>query len=96
MKKRKRKETFSDRFWLDKDGNLSVVQKPNLPLIIWAASIIIQIVLGVGNPISTSVKIIGSVALLIWAILEVYSGVSYFRKLIGLCVLIIMAFVYII
>lgn len=96
MKKRKRKETFSDRFWLDKDGNLSVAQKPNLPLIIWALSIGVQIVLGVGSPISGVVKIIGSIAILIWAILEVYSGVSYFRKLLGLCVLIIMAFVYII
>lgn len=96
MKKRKRKETFSDRFWLDKDGNLSVAQKPNLPLIIWALSIGVQIVLGVGSPISGVVKIIGSIAILIWAILEAYSGVSYFRKLLGLCVLIIMAFVYII
>lgn len=94
MKKRRRKETFSDRFWLDKDGKLSITQKPNIPLIIWAVSILIQIALGVGNPISEVAKIIGSISIAVWAVMEVYSGVSYFRKLLGLFILILMAFVY--
>jgi hypothetical protein len=94
MRKRRRKETFSDRFWLDKDGNLSILQKPNTPILIWVASVAIQILLGVGNPISEVSKVIGSISLVIWAILEVYSGVSYFRKLLGAFVLILMAFVY--
>ena len=94
MRKRRRKETFGDRFWLDKDGNLSILQKPNTPILVWVASVAIQILLGVGNPISEVSKAIGSISLVIWAILEVYSGVSYFRKLLGAFVLILMAFVY--
>lgn len=94
MKKRRRKETFSDRFWLDKEGNLSILQKPNIALTAWIASVFIQILLGVGNPISEVAKAIGSACIAIWAIMEVYSGVSYFRKLLGVFVLILMAFVY--
>ena len=94
MKKRRRKETFSDRFWLDKDGNLAIFQKPNIPLIIWIASVLIQILLGVGSPISQFSKVVGAISIAIWAILEAYSGVCYFRKLLGWFVLILMAFIY--
>jgi len=94
VKKRRRKETFSDRFWLDKDGNLAIFQKPNIPLIIWIASVLIQILLGVGSPISQFSKVVGAISIAIWAILEAYSGVCYFRKLLGWFVLILMAFIY--
>lgn len=94
MRKRKRKETFSDRFWLDKDGNLSIIQKPNLLLTVWAATVMVQILLGASNQLSQISKAIGAVSLLIWAILEAIKGVSYFRQLLGIFVLILMAFIY--
>jgi hypothetical protein len=94
MKKRRRKETFSDRFWLDKDGKLAIWQRPNLPLIIWIATILVQIVLGASNQLSQISKALGAISLLIWAILEAFRGVCYFRQLLGVFVLLLMALIY--
>ncbi len=96
MKKRRRKETFSDRFWLDKQGRLSVWQKPNIFLTAWLVTLLIQIALGASNSVSNIARIIGTVSIAIWALLEVIKGVSYFRQTLGACVLVLMAFIYLI
>lgn len=94
VRKRKRKETFSDRFWLDREGRLAVWQRPNLPLIVWLLTIAIQIVLGASNQISQYSKAVGAISLLVWAVLEAYKGVCYFRQLLGVFVIILMALIY--
>ncbi len=94
MRKRKRKETFGDRFWLDGEGKLTIWQRPNVPLIIWIVTIFVQIVFGASSQLSQISKAIGAISLIIWALLEMIRGDSYFRQLLGIFVLILMAFMY--
>jgi len=80
------KRSFWDKFWEDKHGRLAVWQKPNVFLIVWFVSILVQILLG-GGTISNFARTIGTISIAIWAVLEVVSGASYFRRILGISVL---------
>jgi hypothetical protein len=89
-----RRQSFSDKFWQDKHGNLVIWQRPNIPLIVWLAAFILSIILPDG-PIERGVSFIAEAAIVIWAFMELVWGSSYFRRLLGICVLLLIATSYI-
>lgn len=70
---------------------LVLLQKPNLPLIVWFVALVVSKILNSGVAQDTA-EIISFVAILIWAGLEIFSGVNYFRRGLGLTVLLISLF----
>lgn len=83
-----RKQSFSDKFWHDKDGNFVVLKRPNVFLIIWLVALLFNILLG-SNSFTKITGEIGGISLIIWAILEVVRGVNYFWRTIGILVLLL-------
>ena len=89
-----RKQSFADKFWQDKHGNLAIWQRPNIALIIWFVSFALTVILPDG-PIERTFSWIAELAILVWAIMEVGWGSSYFRRLLGSCVLLLIISAYI-
>jgi len=88
----KNKKSYSDKFWLDKRGQVVVWQKPNIWLTTWFVTVVAGWFVPYGWPSST-VGWVSLVALIVWAVLEVAKGVNYFRRLVGLLVLLILILV---
>lgn len=74
------------KLFLDKKGHFVVAQFPNVPIIIWLATVILNRFVQ-AQPANTVLSIIGTASLTVWALLEIYSGVNLFRKLLGSVVL---------
>ena len=74
------------KLFLDKNGRFVVAQFPNVPIIIWLGTVVLNRFIQ-AQPASTALSIIGTTSLTIWALLEIYSGVNLFRKLLGSVVL---------
>lgn len=66
------------RFFRDKDGQVVVAQRPNLPLLVWLVATVLGRLLDAGW-----LKAVAVVALAVWALLEVASGASPFRRVLG-------------
>lgn len=79
-------QSFIDKFYKDKDGKVVIAQKPNLPILVWVASIIITRLSS--GEIQSIFSLIGFGALFTWAWLEIFQGDSYFRRALGLVVLV--------
>lgn len=77
--------TITDIF-KDKDGKVVITQKPNLPIMVWFASVVINKFLS-GGVVSQFVSTIGTTAIAVWATLEIISGVNLFRRILGSVVL---------
>ena len=80
-----------DRFFRDKDGKVVLAQSPNLPKLVWLASLCLQLVIKTGT-MATVLEYISITALAVWAGLELFKGDTYFRKTLGLIVLLGMAY----
>jgi hypothetical protein len=71
-----------DKFWRDKSGEVVIVQRPNIWLVIW-------LVLEIVSLFSASHRVelfswwLGSAALGVWSLLEILQGVNYFRRALG-------------
>ena len=79
-----------DKLLKDKNGYIVILQKPNLLLIIWLITIILnRFIL---KETQSLVSIVGFIAISIWAILEIFFGVNLIRRLLGLLVLSIALF----
>jgi len=75
------------RFFRDKHGQIAVWQSPNLLLLTWFASTVLQKLFKTG----TSHKLFAVIAfgaIFAWAWQEISAGDSYFRRLLGLIVII--------
>ncbi|PIZ62978.1 hypothetical protein COY17_01530 [Candidatus Saccharibacteria bacterium CG_4_10_14_0_2_um_filter_52_9] len=79
-------QSFSGKFWHDKNGNFVVWQSPNWALWIWITAKVISMFLPHGN-IEQFISYVGDGALFVWAVMELGWGVNYFRRLLGLCVI---------
>lgn len=82
-----RKQTFLDKTFKDKNGQLALTAAPNLPIIIWAVALVAAKLIGHGA-LHTALSLIAFGAIIIWAVLEITSGVNYFRRVLGLVVLV--------
>jgi hypothetical protein len=74
------------KVFTDKDGNLVIWQKPNLPLWGWLVFMIFSKLLN-DSSLKTGIQYIAQAFLIVWAILEITKGSSYFRRLLGVIVL---------
>ena len=70
-------------------GRLTVVQPPNVPLVVFVVCRLVELAL-TGRP-ADALRWIGSAALLWWAVDEVARGVNPFRRGLGALVLVGMA-----
>ena len=63
------------------------MQKPNLPLVIWAIATLLEHFFAHGR-MHTLLSLVAFGALFTWAWLELFSGANYLRRALGLVVLI--------
>lgn len=81
------KQSFIEKCYKDDQGKVSFAQPPNLPIIVWVVSVVLQKLISNGT-IYNLVSVIGFGALFTWAWLEIFQGSNYFRRILGLVVLI--------
>jgi len=79
--------TLFDRTFRDGEGNIVLAQPPNLPILVWGATSLLQLIVTSGK-LHTGLVWIAFGALFTWAWLELFQGVNYFRRALGLVVLI--------
>lgn len=82
------RSTFIAKCIRNQQGRLALVQRPNLPIVVWAAARIAVFLLK-GTPKELA-QTIAFGALFTWAWLEFFQGVNYFRRALGLVVLVIL------
>lgn len=78
--------SFWDKLWRDKDGHLSLIELPNIPLAFAALFWIISIVMPAGK-FKSGAEILNFGFLFTWAWLEIKTGKSYFRRILGCVIL---------
>lgn len=78
--------TLLNRTFRDSDGNIVIAQMPNLPLIVWIAATLLNLIPTTGN-IHTGLDALAFGSLFTWAWQELFQGVNYFRRALGLFVL---------
>ena len=71
----------------DKNGKIVIVQKPNLPIIVWFVSFIASY-LPFRDSVLSFLELFSFGVLFTWAWLEIFSGVNIFRRLLGLTIMI--------
>lgn len=87
-----KQDKLIDKCFRNKQGNILLWQKPNLPLYLWVISFIL---LSIFNYVNITGKLINILELLkfgfifVWAWLELLEGENYFRKFLGLTIIII-------
>ncbi len=77
--------SFFDKSFKDKNGKITLAQKPNILIIIWIVCIVASRF--TSGSILSVFSIIGLISIVLWAILEIFTGVNYFRRLLGLVVI---------
>ena len=81
----KKENNFVDKCFKDEKGNRVLGEKPNLPIIVWIVSVILQRF--IEGRLYVFVELVGFGAIFTWAWLEIFQGTNYFRRLLGLIVM---------
>ncbi len=76
-----------DKIWRDAEGNISIVEMPNIPIAMAALFLIVSNIFSQGR-LHISAQYIYFGFLFTWAWLEISTGKSYFRRALGALVLI--------
>ena len=79
--------TLFDRTFRDREGKIVIAQMPNLPLLVWLAATLLDLLLPSGK-LHTGIDLVAFGALFTWAWQELFEGVNYFRRALGLVVLV--------
>lgn len=79
--------TLFDRTFRDSEGNITIAQPPNLPLIVWIVSSLLKLIFTTGK-INLGLELLAFGSLFTWAWEELFQGVNYFRRALGLIVLV--------
>lgn len=74
-------------FCKNEEGNITLFQWPNLPLIGWVTFKILATVVETSN-IKSGFQSLSTASLLIWAYLEISSGASYYRRALGAVIMV--------
>jgi len=69
----------------DKDGNVVLGEKPNIPIILWVVCVILQRF--TDGRLNDLISLIGFGAIFTWAWLEIFQGTNYFRRTLGFTVM---------
>lgn len=70
----------------NKDGQIVLLQLPNVPLLIFLVASVLTRVLPSGST-NDVFKSLAFGSIFTWACLEIFTGVNYFRRVLGLLVL---------
>jgi hypothetical protein len=79
--------------WLLRDrrtGGWTLVQRPNVPLLVWLAATVVRWLARPGGSARTALDVVGTTALVIWAGDEVLRGVNPARRILGGVVLVLL------
>jgi hypothetical protein len=78
------------KLFRDKNNNVVLFQKPNLPIIVW----LVCLTGGkfTNGDLQTFFELVGFGAIFTWSWLEIFQGVNYFRRILGLIVMLITIF----
>ncbi|MGB3206496.1 MAG: hypothetical protein WBB28_16030 [Crinalium sp.] len=79
--------TVVDKIFRDADGNIVIAQPPNLPLIIWGVTSLLELIFTTGK-VNIGLDALAFGSLFTWAWQELFEGVNYFRRALGFIVLI--------
>jgi hypothetical protein len=79
--------TLFDRTFRDSEGNITIAQPPNLPLIVWILASLLKLVFTTGK-VNLGLELLAFGSLFTWAWEELFQGVNYFRRALGLIVLV--------
>ncbi|MCU0538245.1 MAG: hypothetical protein MUD14_30530 [Hydrococcus sp. Prado102] len=74
--------TLFDRTFRDGEGNIVIAQKPNLPILVWLAATLLNLIPTTDN-IHIGLDALAFGSLFTWAWLELFQGVNYFRRALG-------------
>lgn len=80
--------TLFNRTFRDSQGEIVIAQKPNLPIVVWLAATLLNLIPTTDN-IHTGLDALAFGSLFTWAWLELFQGVNYFRRTLGLIVLLL-------
>ena len=75
------------QFFYDKKGKLSIVQLPNIPLLVWIVSMLLAKI--TNGTIKNGFLALATTSLFTWAYLEIQAGVSPFRRTLGVIVIVL-------
>ena len=75
----------------DNNGNYTLTQKPNLPIIVWLVLLLIQ-QFPLQEALIKPVELISFGAIFTWAWMEIVSGESIFRRVLGIIVIIVIIY----
>ncbi|MGB3310211.1 MAG: hypothetical protein WBG32_11600 [Nodosilinea sp.] len=78
--------SWFDLIFRDREGNIVIGQKPNLPVIVAVVATLLQAILPSGS-LQTIVALIAFGTWYSWAWQELFAGVNYFRRSLGLLTL---------
>lgn len=78
--------TLFDRTFRDDHGDIVIIQKPNLPILVWGTATVMQFLTTNAN-LQAGLGAIAYGTLFAWAWMELFQGVNYFRRSLGLLVL---------
>jgi hypothetical protein len=81
------KDSLFDKTFRDSEGNITIAQPPNLPLLVWLGATLLKLLL-TKDSIYLALDTIAFGALFTWAWEELFQGVNYFRRALGAIVLI--------
>lgn len=78
--------SFFDKLFRNKQGNIVIWQAPNIPLWIWIVSSVLERVFTHGH-VPTGLQYVSKASLFTWAYLEIKSGESIARRALGVVVM---------
>jgi hypothetical protein len=78
---------FFDDFFRDRNGEIVIIQPPNIPILVWFTASVLKLVFKTGQ-INLGLEILETGSLFVWSILELFQGVNYFRRSLGAIVLV--------
>jgi len=77
------------KFFKNKNGKITIVQWPNIWVILWAGLTVLSKV--ADEELRTGIAVLATLSLVFWAYLEITDGDSMFRRVLGATVMIFVA-----
>lgn len=94
MTKQKQRK-FVDKCFKNKQGDILLWQKPNLPLYLWFACFLLLkffVNLEVTGSVINTLELLKFGFIFVWAYLELFAGENYFRRFLGLALIFIIIY----
>ncbi|MFW6296768.1 MAG: hypothetical protein ACOC04_06215 [Halothece sp.] len=76
-------DTTFDKFFRDKNGNIVLAQKPNLPILVALTATLFKLLFPTSGNLSVGLEAVTFGSLFTWAWMELFQGINYFRRTLG-------------